>query len=71
MEDQATDRAHRIGQTRPVMAYRIVARGTIEEQILDLHHDKRDLVAGVMQGTQSAGRLATNDLIALIRGAAL
>ncbi|MFV1965875.1 MAG: DEAD/DEAH box helicase [Pirellulaceae bacterium] len=68
VEDQATDRAHRIGQTRPVMVYRIVARGTIEEQILDLHHDKRDLVAGVMEGTQSAGRLSTNGLIALIRG---
>jgi SNF2 family DNA or RNA helicase len=69
VEDQATDRAHRIGQTRPVMVYRIVARGTIEEQILDLHHDKRDLVAGVMKGTQSAGRLATDELIAMIRGA--
>ncbi|MDH3717672.1 MAG: DEAD/DEAH box helicase [Planctomycetota bacterium] len=70
VEDQATDRAHRIGQTRPVMVYRIVARGTIEEQILDLHHDKRDLVASVMDGTHAAGRLATDQLIALIRGAA-
>lgn len=69
VEDQATDRAHRIGQTRPVMVYRIVARGTIEEQILDLHHDKRDLVSGVMEGTQSAGRLKTDELIELIRGA--
>ncbi len=71
VEDQATDRAHRIGQTRPVMVYRIVARGTIEEQILDLHHDKRDLVSSVMDGTQSAGRLATDELIALIRAAAM
>lgn len=69
VEDQATDRAHRIGQTRPVMVYRIVARGTIEEQILDLHHDKRDLVSGVMEGTQSAGRLKTDELVELIRGA--
>ena len=68
VEDQATDRAHRIGQTRPVMCYRIVARGTIEEQILDLHSDKRDLVAGVMEGTQSAGRMKTDELISLIRG---
>lgn len=67
VEDQATDRAHRIGQTRPVMVYRIVARGTIEEQILDLHSDKRDLVAGVMEGTQTAGKLATNELIEMIR----
>jgi SNF2 family DNA or RNA helicase len=68
VEDQATDRAHRIGQTRPVMVYRIIARNTIEEKILDLHHDKRDLVAGVLQGAQAAGRLATDELIALIRG---
>jgi superfamily II DNA or RNA helicase len=70
VEDQATDRAHRIGQTRPVMVYRIVARGTIEEQILDLHHDKRDLVTGIMEGTQSAGKLTTNELVELIRGPA-
>jgi len=71
VEDQATDRAHRMGQTRSVMVYRIVARGTIEEQILDLHHDKRDLVAGVMEGTQSAGRLKTDELVALIRGSSI
>ncbi|HUG11572.1 MAG TPA: DEAD/DEAH box helicase [Opitutaceae bacterium] len=71
VEDQATDRAHRIGQTRAVMVYRIVARGTIEEQILDLHSDKRNLVAGVMEGTQSAGRMAVDELISLIRGEAL
>jgi len=70
VEDQATDRAHRIGQTQPVNVYRIVARGTIEEQILDLHHGKRDLVAGVLEGTQSAGRLATGELIAMIRSGA-
>ncbi|MDA1055180.1 MAG: SNF2-related protein [Planctomycetota bacterium] len=70
VEDQATDRAHRIGQERPVMVYRIIARGTIEEQILDMHHGKRDLVAGVMEGTQSAGRLGTDELVTLIRGAA-
>jgi SNF2 family DNA or RNA helicase len=70
VEDQATDRAHRIGQTRPVMVYRIVARGTIEEQILDLHHDKRDLVASVLEGTQTAGRLSTDELVTLIRNEA-
>ncbi len=48
VEDQATDRAHRIGQTRPVMVYRIIARGTIEEQILKMHDEKRDLVDGVL-----------------------
>ena len=67
VEDQATDRAHRIGQTRPVTVYRLVAEGTIEEQILALHDDKRDLVAGVLEGSADAGRMSTEDLLALIR----
>ncbi len=67
VEDQATNRAHRIGQTRPVTVYRIVAQGTIEEKILALHASKRDLVAGVLDGTDRAAKLSTDELIALIR----
>lgn len=67
VEDQATDRAHRIGQERPVTVYRLVAEGTIEEQILDLHADKRELVAGVLDGTDRAARMNTEDLVRLIR----
>ncbi|MCA9218408.1 MAG: hypothetical protein KDB27_35305, partial [Planctomycetales bacterium] len=67
VEDQATDRSHRIGQTKPVIVYRIVANGTVEQQILDLHADKRDLVAGIMEGTQKAGKLSTDQLLDLIR----
>ncbi len=67
VEDQATDRAHRIGQTRPVMVYRLVSQGTIEEEILKLHDTKRDLVAGIMEGTAAAAKLSTEDLMALIR----
>jgi superfamily II DNA or RNA helicase len=67
VEDQATDRAHRIGQERPVTVYRLVAAGTIEEQILELHADKRELVAGVLDGTDTAGKLDTNDLIEMIK----
>jgi SNF2 family DNA or RNA helicase len=69
VEDQATDRAHRIGQTRPVTVYRLIARGTIEEQILSMHGDKRALVAGVLDGTDAAARLTTKDLMALLAAA--
>lgn len=67
VEDQATDRAHRIGQTRPVTVYRLVARDTIEEQILKLHGDKRNLVAGILDGTDQAAKLSTHELIDLIK----
>ncbi|TWT70256.1 DEAD/DEAH box helicase [Crateriforma conspicua] len=67
VEDQATDRAHRIGQERPVTVYRLVAQGTIEEQILQMHADKRELVAGVLDGTDGAAKLNTQDLINLIK----
>jgi SNF2 family DNA or RNA helicase len=67
VEDQATDRAHRIGQSRPVMVYRIVATGTIEEQILALHGEKRTLVADVLEGTDQAGKLSTEELVDLIK----
>ncbi len=68
VEDQATDRAHRIGQDKPVMVYRLVSQGTIEEEILKLHDSKRDLVAGIMEGSQAAAKLSTEDLVALLRG---
>jgi superfamily II DNA or RNA helicase len=48
VEDQATDRAHRIGQTRVVTAYRLIARGTIEEKIMALSAKKRELVSNVL-----------------------
>jgi len=68
VEDQATDRAHRIGQTRPVTVYRLITRGTIEEKILALHADKRALVAGVLEGTDVAGKIGARELLALLAG---
>ncbi len=68
VEDQATDRAHRIGQDKPVTVYRLVARGTVEEKILALHGSKRALVAGVLEGTDAAAKLNTKDLLDLLGG---
>ncbi len=69
-EDQAMGRAHRIGQLRPVTVYRLVTQGTLEEQIVELHHDKRALAEGVL-GEQAADAAlpSTAELIALMRGA--
>jgi SNF2 family DNA or RNA helicase len=54
VEDQATDRAYRIGQTRPVQVHRIVAEGTIEERIAELLAGKRALAEAVMSGGETA-----------------
>jgi superfamily II DNA or RNA helicase len=67
VEDQATDRAHRLGQQRAVTVYRLVAKDTIEQQILALHEDKRELISGVLDGADRAGRMSTEELISLIR----
>jgi len=68
VEDQATDRAHRIGQTRPVTVYRLVTQGTIEDKILALHAEKRDLVDQVLAGGDRASKLSPDELLALLRG---
>ena len=67
VEDQAADRAHRIGQQRAVTVVRLVTRDTIEEKVLALHEDKRDLVAGILDGSDRAGKLSTQELVALLR----
>ncbi len=66
VEDQATDRAHRIGQERPVTVYRLVAEGTIEEKILQLHEKKRDLADSLLAGTDVSAKLTAVDLLNLI-----
>ncbi len=66
VEDQATDRAHRIGQLRPVTVYKIVAKGTIEEAILDMQGRKRELVANLLSGTGDGPQLSTEELMGLL-----
>ncbi|BAY95863.1 MULTISPECIES: DEAD/DEAH box helicase [unclassified Tolypothrix] len=66
VEDQASDRAHRIGQQRPVTIYRLVAKDTIEDKIVDLHHHKRDLADSLLEGTDISGKISTEALLELI-----
>jgi superfamily II DNA or RNA helicase len=67
VEDQASDRAHRIGQQRPVTIYRLVAKGTIEDKIVDLHQQKRDLANSLLEGTEMSGKISTDQLLQLIQ----
>jgi SNF2 family DNA or RNA helicase len=66
VEDQASDRAHRIGQQRPVTIYRLVAKDTIEDKIVELHHHKRDLADSLLEGTDMSGKISTEALLQLI-----
>ncbi len=67
IEDQASDRAHRIGQKRPVTIYRLVAENTIEEKIIKLHNSKRDLAETLLEGSDQSAKLSLNDLMTLIK----
>ena len=66
VEDQAADRAHRIGQDKPVMVYRMVARDTVEERVLALQEHKRRLAATALDGADAAAGLTREDLLALL-----
>ncbi|PKW27801.1 DEAD/DEAH box helicase [Phycicoccus duodecadis] len=68
-EAQAIDRAHRIGQTRPVNVYRLVARDTVEEKVIALQERKRDLFARVVdEGAAMSTALTADDLRGLLSG---
>jgi len=67
VEAQAVDRAHRIGQTRPVFAYRLIARDTVEEKVLQLQKTKRDLADAILSADNSLIRdLKKEDLELLL-----
>jgi superfamily II DNA or RNA helicase len=59
VEDQATDRTHRIGQTRAVFSYKLITRGTVEEKILGLQQRKRELAQGVLGVDADIGKSLT------------
>ncbi len=66
VEDQVADRAHRIGQERPVFVHRLVAMGTVEERILALQGEKRALAEAALSGADRAAALTREDLIGLL-----
>jgi hypothetical protein len=67
VEAQAIDRAHRIGQTRPVIAYRIIAQDTVEEKVLKLQQSKRELADAIINGGDSVlSTLSREDLELLL-----
>lgn len=67
VEDQASDRAHRMGQKRPVTIYRLVAKDTIEDKIVDLHKHKRDLANSLLEGGDISGKLSFEDMLDLLK----
>jgi SNF2 family DNA or RNA helicase len=66
VEAQAVDRAHRIGQTLPVFAYRLITRGTVEEKVLELQRVKRDLAASIITADNSLIRNLQREDLALL-----
>ncbi|MCZ7618284.1 MAG: DEAD/DEAH box helicase [Myxococcota bacterium] len=66
VEDQAADRAHRIGQTRPVEIHRLVAADTVEERVLALQQHKRQLATAALSDAARATTLTRQDLLALL-----
>ena len=67
VEMQAVDRSHRIGQTRTVFAYRLIARDTVEEKVLELQQTKRNLADAIINADNSLIRdLRPEDLALLL-----
>ncbi|MFD7657292.1 DEAD/DEAH box helicase [Actinosynnema sp. NPDC059797] len=67
VEDQATDRAHRIGQTRPVQVHRLIAEGTVEDRIAAMLRAKRDLADAVLaRGDAALTELTDDELAGLV-----
>lgn len=68
IEQQATDRAYRMGQQQRVTVYHLIAEHTIEEKILRLHRTKRDLADSLLEGTAGSYKLTEKDLMEMLQG---
>ena len=66
VENQAADRAHRIGQTQPVTIYRLVSVDTVEERVIELHKEKNAMAADLLEGTSNTS-FTSKDLLNLFR----
>ncbi len=66
IEQQATDRAYRIGQTQAVTVYHLISQHTIEEKILRLHESKRALSESILEGADKNHRLTAKDMLDML-----
>jgi len=66
-EDQAADRAHRIGQLNPVFIHRLVARNSVEDKILQLQKSKRSLAEGILSDSNTSADLSKDDILSLLQ----
>ena len=66
-QNQATDRAHRIGQTRKVTVFKLIVRNTVEDKILEMQNSKADLADAILSGeAESLGQMSREQLLELI-----
>ena len=68
VEAQAVDRAHRIGQQRKVMAYRLLSRDSVEERVAELQADKKQLADAILNADRSLLQALTPEDLAILLG---
>ena len=66
VETQAIDRAHRVGQTKRVFAYKLICRNTVEEKITELQQQKRELADAILEENQSVLKNLSSDDLELL-----
>ena len=67
IEDQASDRAYRIGQQKPVTIYRIIAADTIEKKIIALHKTKKNMADALLEGGDVSASMSRDEMIELLK----